>query len=177
MSGGQIGGPFLDSPLELVARPLERLLGAAASGADADEDGGDHRKDYQAGDVGKVELEGVDGGYEEIVEGHGRQHRGDKRRPEAAEPGGNQDRGQQHDRGIEHRLQRGGERRPRDDREQRTGVAEGLEAGRMPEYPLTDVALHLEPPSILDVNGFGGTSEYSEFRPEGRFARIALVRW
>src|SRR5215217_5779843 len=106
----------------------------------------------------------VDRRGEKVVERQCGEDGCDERRPEATEPRGNQDRHEQHNGRVEDGLQPGCEQPAHGNRKKSARVSGERQSCRVAEYLLSDVALHLEPPSILTITSFRVTSEYSEFR-------------
>ena len=108
----ELGGPLAHLQVELVVRLLERALRPPPPRGDEDNEGGDKGEGDDSRQVREVERQVVERRGEVIVDRQRGQRRAQERRPETGEPRGRQDRNQQNDRRVQHRLQPQGDADP-----------------------------------------------------------------
>ena len=101
----ELCSPFPNPGFHLVARDLQRVFGPPSSGAERCERPRNEREHGNPRDVREIHGEAIDRRREVVRDRQRPEESGEQRRPEPAEPGGEQDSDQQRHLGIEGRLQ------------------------------------------------------------------------
>ena len=139
----EFGRPPPNPGLHLVARRFQGAFGPPSPDADRGDEARDQHEHPKTRQVRELHRECVERSREEVVHRQRGEDRGEQRRPETAEPGGQQHGDQQQRLGVEHRLQPLRQEHPDSHEDDHTRVSDQREPSCGLGFEPCDVALHL----------------------------------